>query len=125
MALVVFEDLPSTNTPLNAQNLNNNFNELASGITGTQTTSETITLLTTGWVENSSTGYYEYTVTDTDVTANYLINGYMDLENQNKMEDGYIQSANGSYKIITSTLPEEAITMQITKQLLQVEGASL
>lgn len=121
MALVVFEDLPSTNTPLNAQNLNNNFNELASGITETQTTSETITLLTTGWEQNVTTGNYEYTVTDTDVTANYLINGYMDLENQNKMEDGYIQSANGSYKIITSTLPEEAITMQITKQLLQVE----
>lgn len=121
MALVVFEDLPSTNTPLNAQNLNNNFNELASGITETQTTSETITLLTTGWIQNATTGNYEYTVTDTDVTANYLINGYMDLENQNKMEDGYIQSANGSYKIITSTLPEEAITMQITKQLLQVE----
>lgn len=121
MALVVFEDLPSTNTPLNAQNLNNNFNELAGGITETQTTSETITLLTTGWVQNVTTGNYEYTVTDTGVTANYLINGYMDLENQNKMEDGYIQSANGSYKIITSTLPEEAITMQITKQLLQVE----
>lgn len=122
MALVVFEDLPSTNTPLNAQNLNNNFNELASGITETKTTSETITLLTTGWVQNATTGNYEYTVTDTDVTANYLINGYMDLENQNKMEDGYIQSANGSYKIITSTLPTESITMQITKQLLQVSA---
>lgn len=122
MALVVFEDLPSTNTPLNAQNLNNNFNELASGITGTQTTSETITLLTTGWEQNVTTGNYEYTVTDTDVTANYLINGYMDLENQNKMEDGYIQSTNGSYKIITSTLPTESITMQITKQLLQVSA---
>lgn len=28
MALVTFEDLPSTNTPINANNLNNNFNEL-------------------------------------------------------------------------------------------------
>lgn len=27
MALVTFEDYPSTNTPLNATNLNNNFNE--------------------------------------------------------------------------------------------------
>lgn len=28
MALITFEDLPSTNTPLNADNLNNNFEEL-------------------------------------------------------------------------------------------------
>lgn len=30
MALVTFQDLPSTSTPLNAENLNNNFNELNS-----------------------------------------------------------------------------------------------
>ena len=114
MALIEFENLPSTDTPLNAQNLNNNFNE-------TKTTGETITLLTTGWVQNSSTGYYEYTVTDIDVTTNHLINGYMDLENQARLTDGYILSADGSYKIITSTLPTEAITMQITKQIMQVE----
>jgi len=28
MALITFEDLPSTNTPINASNLNNNFSEL-------------------------------------------------------------------------------------------------
>ena len=28
MALITFQDLPSTSTPLNATNLNNNFNEL-------------------------------------------------------------------------------------------------
>ena len=28
MAMVTFEDLPSTNTPLNATNLNNNFSEI-------------------------------------------------------------------------------------------------
>ena len=28
MAMITFEDLPSTNTPLNAANLNNNFNEV-------------------------------------------------------------------------------------------------
>lgn len=31
MALIQFEDLPSTNTPLSAANLNNNFNELIAG----------------------------------------------------------------------------------------------
>lgn len=28
MSIITFEDLPSTNTPINAENLNNNFNEL-------------------------------------------------------------------------------------------------
>lgn len=32
MALIQFEDLPSTNTPLNASNLNNNFSELNGNI---------------------------------------------------------------------------------------------
>ena len=33
MALVTFEDYPSTNTPLNSTNLNNNFSELSNIIT--------------------------------------------------------------------------------------------
>lgn len=32
MALIEFKDLPNTTTPINAQNLNNNFNEVSSGI---------------------------------------------------------------------------------------------
>lgn len=31
MALVTFQNLPNTTTPLNAENLNNNFNELVNG----------------------------------------------------------------------------------------------
>lgn len=37
MALITFEDLPSTNTPLNAANLNNNFSELNSAIPSIET----------------------------------------------------------------------------------------
>ena len=36
MALIQFEDLPSTNTPLNAANLNNNFNECYKADSGWQ-----------------------------------------------------------------------------------------
>ncbi len=34
MALITFQDLPNTTTPLNASNLNNNFNELDTKIDG-------------------------------------------------------------------------------------------
>lgn len=36
MALVTFQDLPSTSTPVNASNLNNNFNECYKADTGWQ-----------------------------------------------------------------------------------------
>ena len=48
MALITFEDLPSTNTPLNAANLNNNFNELNNKLAATiaLTSNTTVTVST-------------------------------------------------------------------------------
>lgn len=43
MALIEFEDLPSTNTPINANNLNNNFGLLSSYIKVTATSNQEIT----------------------------------------------------------------------------------
>lgn len=40
----------------------------------------------------------------------------MDLINQDKMVDGYIESFDGGYKIITSKLPAEDITMNMAVQ---------
>lgn len=40
----------------------------------------------------------------------------MDLINQDKMVDGYIESFDGGYKIVTSNLPVENITMNIAIQ---------
>lgn len=107
MALVVFEDAPSTNTPLSSNNLNNNFNEL-------KTTTQTQTLLTSGWQLNSTTNKYEYTIQNSNITTSHKIIGDLDLDNQAKMTDGIIQTFSGYYKIITSELPTEAITIQLT-----------
>ena len=126
MALVVFEDLPSTNTPLNAQNLNNNFSELEAeigSITGNKVIQETITLTTSNWALNSSTTYYEYSVTNASITADHLVNVYMDIENQAKMTgSAYTQSYAGGFKIISDKLPTQNITATITYEL--TEGAS-
>ena len=78
---------------------------------------KTITLTTSNWVSSGS-GYY-YQITDSSVYDYYLINGNMDLDNQAKLKDGYIQSYDGYYRIYTSELPTENISMTITKQYTQ------
>ena len=78
---------------------------------------ESITIPTNGWVLNNQTNEYEYTVLDENVTSRHLVRGDMDLTNQAKMEDGYTKSFDGSYKIITSSLPTESITMTISMVL--------
>ncbi len=78
---------------------------------------KTITLNTSDWVSSGSQYYYQ--ITDNTVDGNYLVNGYMNLDNQAKLTDGYIQSYNGYYRIYTSTLPISNITMTVTKQYLQ------
>ena len=79
--------------------------------------SKTLTLSVSNWVLNSNTQLYEYTVTDSTVSPSHIINCYMDLDNQVKLTDGYTETYNGSYKIITSKQPIENITITVTKQL--------
>lgn len=76
--------------------------------------SKRITLLSSDWVENGETGYFEYVIPDENITKNHLINGYPDLKNQERIVNGYIQSYNGGYKFITGEVPEEDIVMDIT-----------
>ena len=45
----------------------------------------------------------------------------MDLENQAKMIDGYIESYDGGYKIITSQEPIEVVTMNMAIQKVIAE----
>lgn len=75
-----------------------------------------ITLSVSNWVENINTGLYEYTITDSNVTASHFVQGNMDLENQAKMTDGYIESFDGGYKIISSEKPKSDVTMTIITQ---------
>lgn len=79
--------------------------------------SKTLKLSVSNWVLNSNTQLYEYTVTDSTVSSSHIINCYMDLDNQVKLTDGYTETYNGSYKIITSKQPIENITITVTKQL--------
>ena len=88
------------------------------GEDGDVVTSKSLTLLSSGWTLNSNTNLYEYTVSDNTVTANHIVNGYMDLENQAKMVDGYIETAAGSYTFITSTAPTQNITLDVTKVVI-------
>ena len=82
-------------------------------------TYQTITLFVTSWTLNEMTGYYEYEMVDNTITANCLVQGNMDLVNQRKMIDGYIDSYNGGYKVITSKLPTEDILMNVSIQKVE------
>ena len=75
-----------------------------------------ITLTASEWSLNEGTGNYEYNVVDKLVTENHLVLGHMDLENQAKFKDGYVESYNGGYKIITSKAPESDVTMNMSIQ---------
>lgn len=77
---------------------------------------ETIILNVNNWVQNETTQNYEYSITDNKITANHLVEGYPDLENQKRLSNGYTESFDGGYKIITSELPTENITMNISIQ---------
>lgn len=77
-----------------------------------------ITLSVENWVESDDT--YIYTVEDDTVTASDLIEGHLDLENQSKLSDGYIDSFDGGYKIVTSEIPTDEIVMNISIQKVVV-----
>jgi hypothetical protein len=83
---------------------------------------KTITLEVEGWKLNSDTQNYEYTVIDETITNEDLIEGHMDLVNQEKLTDGYIDSYDGGYKIISSEQPAEEITMNVSIQKVITEG---
>lgn len=83
---------------------------------------KTVILNIDNWVQNEETGYYEYTINNSLITASHLIEGYMDLINQDKMANGYIESFDGGYKIITSELPEGDVTMNLAIQKAEEGG---
>lgn len=76
----------------------------------------TLTLLTTGWTQNTTTEKYEYTVEDESITKDHHITCNMNIENQNKLKDAEGDSYNGGFTIRTTELPTEDITMDITIQ---------
>jgi len=75
---------------------------------------KSITLTTDSWVQSDNVYYYE--IRDSTVQVYHQINGYMDLDNQTKIKDGYIETGGGYYRIYTSKRPTENITMTVTRQ---------
>ena len=76
--MLVFKDLPDTSTPINAQNLNNNFNELLSNITNLVSaetvSSDSITVKANseygGTINISKKGYTAMGILWVDVSSN-------------------------------------------------------
>lgn len=77
-------------------------------------TSYTLTIPTTGWVQNETTSYYEYNVVDSSITTNHKVEGSLHLDSQGKLGKSVIESYVGGYKVKATELPEESITMDIS-----------
>ena len=95
MALITFENLPSTNTPINAENLNNNFNELDSGISALDTKIDTYNQVTL-WTNPSPTSSF----------AGQQITLNDSLENYNYIEVLYKRSANSTQYGVSGRIPK-------------------
>ena len=90
------------------------FENFKNNVSGYAPTSTDYTLIASDWAYNSVTGYYEYNITDTDVTQYDLAVGTMTIENQNKLKDGYINTFDGYFVIYTTKNPTENIDITIT-----------
>lgn len=82
---------------------------------------DVLTLTLENWKLNTSTNLYEYDIINDVITADTLVNGHLDLQNQIKLNDAYINSYNGGYKIITSEKPIQDISINITYKLANYE----
>lgn len=75
---------------------------------------KSITLVTSDW--SLVSGKYRYNIIDSNIDSNTLVTGYLDIDNQSKMFDGYIDSYDGGYYIYTSVMPSSSITMKVIIQ---------
>ena len=84
-----------------------------------------ITLLVANWTKNSSTGYYEYDIINEDITAQTIVDGMLDIENQAKLNIAYTLSYTGGFKVITTELPNEDIDITFKYSLLNSDDENL
>ena len=102
---------------LNLAELDAKITALNSTINTNKKTRKNITLAVNDWTLDN--GLYKNTVPDNSVTADHLIEVVMDLANQAKLTDGYVESANGSYTFYTSVAPTEAISATVIFELTE------
>lgn len=103
-----------------AGNLLNKINANTQAISANTPIYYTLTLLSTNWVQNGEK--YEYTVEDNTITEDHLINCYPDLDNQAKISSAETNSYNGGFKVITTELPTEDVTTNVTIQKMAKRG---
>lgn len=82
-------------------------------------------LLLDNWIKNEITGFYEYDITDNNITCNTLVNGNLDLINQVKLNNACISSYDGGFKVITDELPNENINITFKYSLANATGEEI
>ena len=80
------------------------------------------TLQTGTWVDGE--GSASYTITAPGITTAHRVNVYMDLANQEKISDGYTDTAEGQIKIYTSTKPTDTVVVNLEIVLTQAKEIS-
>ena len=78
-----------------------------------------VELTVAGWGKDEGETLWKQTVSDNSVTDDHLIEVVMDLANQAKLTDGYVESFAGSYKFYTSVKPTEAISATVIFELTE------
>lgn len=114
--------------PLGAEAINidlengNNLEQELQIINTRAITYKTLIINSNQWIQNTTTTFYEYHVTDSDIHQGTLVEGRMDLMNQSKMTSGYIESYEGGYTIVTSNQPTENVTVNISIQSIKTDS---
>ena len=83
--------------------------------------SGTCDLTPENWVLNNSTNSYEYDIIKNGITSNTFVTVNLDIDNQNKLNNGYVDSYDGGFKIITSELPNKVISITYTYKTANME----
>lgn len=106
----------------NADNIATNASAIStinSTLTALKKTRKTINLTVAGWTKEEGETLWKQTFSDNSVTADHLIEVVMDLTNQAKLTDGYVESGAGSYTFYTSVKPTEAISATVIFELTE------
>ena len=76
--------------------------------------SEAITILANEWTEDTTTGYYKYIITNTNITENSIVNINLDLASlviaENCVLKNVVESSNGEAYIYSETVPSSNMT---------------
>jgi hypothetical protein len=93
--------------------VDNRISANATAIAGLAVKRLDLTIASNAWVLNQTSNKYEYTGSNTNITADTYIDIIMDDTNAEKFVDGAVTSASGSFTIATTTAPETSVSMTL------------